>query len=182
MPPFIPLSEILDRPETLAADPGPAGLGRTCMLGYLAGTLGLFVFLRLFSGVPPGFLSFTVVLLFVLAANFFFAGIIHLFMDLTGSGKGSAARLFLAFGLTDYFLALLVPLAFFAKAGALNGFLWFCLCSLLVLCARIRLVRRIYPVSVNKATLSVSLPYAGLFAAGMLVAIYSIAWLLWLVL
>jgi len=177
---FAVLQTIIDRPETLAAEPRPAGLGRTGMLGFLAGTLGLFVFLRMFSGVPPGIMSFSVLFLLVLAVNYFLASSMHLFMDFTGA-KGSAARLFLAFGCSDYLLALLVPLAFFAKLGALNAFLWFCLCFLAVLYARVRLVLRLYPVSVNKALLSVWLPYAGLGALSFVAFVYSIAWLVWLV-
>lgn len=180
MNPFNTLSEVLDSPEKLAGEPRPAGLGRAAMLGYAAGTLGLFTFLRLFGVVPPGFMSFAVFLAFVLAANFFFAGVIHLFLDLTGEG-GSAGRLFLAFGLTDYLLALLVPLAFFAKLGGPHAFVWFCACVLLLLYARVRLVRRLYPVSRNKAVLAVCLPYAGLSAVFFLVFAYSIAWLIWLV-
>lgn len=181
MNPINSLSALIERPETLAGQERPEGLGRTGMLGYLAGTLGLFVCMRLFSAVPPGFMSFSVVLLLVLAANFFFAGVIGLFLDLTGA-RGSAGRLFLAFGCTDYFLALLVPLAFFAKLGVLSAFLWFCLCTLLVIYARVRLIRRLYPVSANKALLSLALPYAGLWVLFSLAFVYSIAWLVWLVL
>ncbi|MDO8803437.1 MAG: hypothetical protein Q7R35_03310 [Elusimicrobiota bacterium] len=177
---FSALELVIVRPETLVAEARPEGFGRTGLLGYFFGTLGLFVCLRMFSAVPPGMMSFGVVLTLVLAANFFFASSIHLFMDFTGA-KGSASRLFLAFGCSDYFLALLVPLAFFAKLDVLNGFLWFCLCFLVVIYARVRLVRRLYPVSTNKALLSVWLPYAGLCAVFFVSFVYSLAWLVWLV-
>ena len=180
MNPFAALETIIDKPETLAGEARPEGLGRTGLLGYFAGTLGLFICMRMFTAVPPGIMSFSVVLLLVLAANFFFASSIHLFMDFTGA-KGSASRLFLAFGCSDYFLALLVPLAFFAKLDVLNAFLWFCLCFLVVIYARVRLVRRLYPVSVNKALLSIWLPYAGLCAVFFVAFVYSVAWLVWLV-
>lgn len=180
MNPFAALETFIDRPETLSGEARPDGFGRAGMLGYFTGTLGLFVYLRMFSAVPPGIMSFGVVLALVLALNFFLASSMHLFMDFTGA-KGSSSRLFLAFGCSDYFLALLVPLAFFAKLQVLNGFLWFCLCFLVVLYARVRLVRRLYPVSVNKALLSVWLPYAGLGAVFFTVSVYSIAWLVWLV-
>jgi hypothetical protein len=150
------------------------------MLGYAAGTLGFFLFLRLYSAVPPGVMSFLVVLAFVLAFNFLFAGVMHLFLDLTGA-RGSAGRLFLAFGLTDLLMSLLVPLAFLAKLGYINAFLALCLCVLLVIYARTRLVRRLYDVSSNKALLAVWLPYMGLSAAMFLAFVYSIAWLVWLV-
>lgn len=180
MNPFTALETIIQRPELLAGEERPAGLGRTGLLGYFAGTLGLFVFLRMFSAVPPGIMSFSVVLALVLALNYFAASSIHLFMDFTGA-RGSAARLFLAFGCSDYLLALLVPLAFFAKLQLLNAFLWFCLCFLVLVYARVRLVRRLYPVSINKALLSLCLPYAGLGAVCFAVFVYSIAWLVWLV-
>ncbi len=180
MQPFSVLENVLERPEILAGEERPAGLGRAGLLGYFAGTLGVFTFLRMFSAVPPGAMSFMVVLTLLLAFNYFLASSIHLFMDFTGA-RGSAARLFLAFGLSDYFLALLVPLAFFAKLQLLNAFLWFCLCLLVVFYARTRLVRRLYPVSTNKALLSIWLPYAGLGAVVFTVGVYSIAWLVWLI-
>jgi len=180
MNPFTALETIIQRPELLAAGERPAGLGRAGLLGYFAGTLGLFVFLRMFSAVPPGIMSFTVVLTLVLALNYFAASSVHLFMDFTGA-KGSAARLFLAFGCTDYFLALLVPAAFFAKLQFLSAFLWFTICFLIMVYARVRLVRRLYPVSVNKALLSLCLPYAGLGAVCFTVFVYSIAWMVWLI-
>lgn len=180
MNPFNTLETLVDDPAALLAAERPEGLGRTALLGYFAGTLGFFVFLRLFSAVPPGVLSFLAVLSFVLAFNLFFAGVIHLFLDLTGA-RGSSARLFLAFGCSDLLLALLVPLAFFAKLGYVNAFLALCLCFLLVIYARVRLVRRLYAVSANKALLAVWLPYAGLSAALFTAFVYSIAWLVWLV-
>jgi hypothetical protein len=180
MNPFAALENVINRPETLAGEARPAGLGRTGLLGYFAGTLGLFVFLRMFSAVPPGVMSFTVLLTLVLALNYFAASSVHLFMDFTGA-RGSAARLFLAFGCADYFLALLVPLAFFAKLQILSAFLWFCLCFLLLFYARVRLVRRLYPVSINKALLSLCLPYAGLGAVCFAVFVYSIYWMVWLI-
>lgn len=180
MNPFDTLGALIDGPEILAGPERPRGLGRTGLLGYFAGTLGLFAFLRMNSGVPPGILSFSTVLTFVLAANFFFAGVIHLFLDLTGA-KGAASRLFLAFGCSDFLFALLVPLGFLAKLEILNGFLWLCLCFAAVVYARVRLIRRLYPVSINKALLSIWLPYAGLGFIFSAVFIYSLAWLVWLV-
>ena len=180
MNPFKTLGLLIDRPEALGATDRPEGLGRTGLLGYLAGTVGLFVFLRMQSAIPPGLPSFLMVLLFVLAANFFFAGVMHLFMDLTGV-RGSASRLFLAFGCSDYLLALLVPMGFFSGVGLLNGFVWLCLCFAAVIYARVRLVRRLYPVSINKAILTVWLPYAGFSLIFFAAFIYGLAWLIWLV-
>ncbi len=180
MNPFKTLEKLLDDPAGLMVTRSAEGLGQTGLLGYFAGTLGFFVYLRMFSAVPPGALSFCVVLLFVLGANFVFASMMHLFMDMTGAG-GSAARLFLAFGCSDLLLSLLVPLAFFAKLGYVNAFLALCLCFLLVIYARVRLVRRLYPVSTAKALLAVWLPYAGLSAFFFTAFTYSMVWLVWLV-
>lgn len=174
------LGTLLERPELLTAEPRPAGLGRAAMLGYAAGTLGGFMFLRLFSAVPPGVVSYLVVLAFVLAANFLFSGVTHLFMDLTGA-RGAAGRLFLAFGLSDYFFALLVPLAFFSKLGAPGAFLSVCLVLAIVVTARVRYIRRLYPVSSNKALLGVLLPYAAAMCVCFLAFVYSMAWLVWLI-
>ncbi len=180
MNPFDTLGALIDNPAVLAGPERPQGLGRTGLLGYFAGTLGLFAFLRMNSAVPPGIMSFTAVFTFILAANFFFAGVIHLFLDLTGV-RGAASGLFLAFGCSDFLLALLVPLGFIAKLEILNGFLLLCLCLAAVVYARVRLIRRLYPVSVSKALLSIWLPYAGLGFVFFAAFIYSIAWLVWLV-
>jgi len=181
MNPINTLEALIDRPEIISGPERPEGLGRTGLLGYFAGTLGLFMFLRMQEAVPPGTLSFLTVLALVLAANFLFAGIMHLFMDLTGDGsRGGASRLFLAFGCTDFLLTLLVPLGFFSGIKAFNGFLGFCLCILLLIYARVRLVRRLYSVSANKALLSVGLPYAGLLALFFIGFFYGLVWLIWL--
>ncbi|OGS11441.1 MAG: hypothetical protein A2234_04240 [Elusimicrobia bacterium RIFOXYA2_FULL_58_8] len=177
---FNTLGAVIERPELLACEEPPADLGRVGLLGYVAGALGIFVFLRMFSVVLPGILSFLMVLFFVLAANLLFAALTHLFMELTGA-RGRAARLFLAFGYSDFFLALLVPLGFFAKLGSLNAFLCFCLCAAAVLYARVMLVRRLYPVSANKAVLSVWLPYAGVVCLVFFGFTYFMAWLIWLI-
>ena len=182
MDPFKTLEALIDRPGTLTGPERPEGLGRAGLLGYFAGTLGLFTFLRMQEAVPPGVLSFLAVFTLVLAANFLFAGIMHLFMDLTGAERrGGAARLFLAFGCTDLLLTLLVPLGFFAGVKVLNPFLWFCLCILALIYARVRLVRRLYAVSANKALLAVWLPYAGLTALFFAGFLYGMVWLVWLV-
>ncbi len=176
---FRTLELLLENPAAFLSGEKPSGLGRAGLAGYFAGTLGLFAYLRIFSAVPPGFASFAVVLMLVLAANFCFSAVMHLFLDLTGA-QGSASRLFLVFGVTDFLLALLVPLAFFAKLGYINAFLALCLCLILAVYFRVRVVRGLYPVSSNKALLAVCLPYAGFTAVFFAGFIYSIAWLVWL--
>ncbi|PIU17741.1 MAG: hypothetical protein COT18_12420 [Elusimicrobia bacterium CG08_land_8_20_14_0_20_59_10] len=176
---FNVLAEVLARPALLAGEERTRGLNRTGIFGYFAGTLGAFMFLRLFSVVPPGVLSFLMAFGFVLAVNLLFAAVMHVFMDLTGA-SGSAARLFTAFGYSDYLLTLLLPLGFFAKLNYIAPFLCICLCLVLVICVRVMLVRRIYPVSVNKALLAVGLPYAAFTALFFFGCMYSMAWVIWL--
>ena len=176
---FNTLAAVIERPETLLRQEAPAELWRAGLLGYLLGTLGIFTFFRLFAVIPPGVLSFSLVLFFVLSANLLFAAITHLFMDLTGAG-GRAARLFLAFGYADFFLTLLVPLGFLAKLNYINEIVCFWLCFGIVVYARAMLVQKLYPVSANKAALSVWLPYFGFITLFVLAFSYSVAWLVWL--
>jgi hypothetical protein len=49
-----------------------------------------------------------------------------------------------------------------------------------VIYARVRLVRRLYPVSGNKALLSVWLPYFGLSAVFFSAFLYGLVWVIWL--
>jgi len=178
--PFNTLESVIERPEVLADKEPLAGLGRTGMLGYVLGTLGLFVYFRMFSVVPPGKISFLLMLSIVLLVNLLFTAVMHLFMELTGV-SGRAGRLFHAFGYSDYFLTLLVPAGFFVKLGFLNAFFCFCLCFSVVVYARVALVRKLYPVSANKAVLSVGLPYALFSGLAVLGFSSSIYWLVWLV-
>lgn len=180
MNPINTLAALIDNPGLLVAAERPEGLGRTGLLGYLAGTLGVFAWLRMYSAVPPGFLSFTAVLLCLLGLNFLMAALLHLFMDLTGA-RGGAARLFLAFGCTDFLMSLLIPMAFFAKLNLVGAFVAYSACVALLVYARVRIVKRVYAVSANKAALGVLLPYAWLGAAAFVASVYSLAWLVWLV-
>lgn len=177
------LENLLDRPETLAAPAKPEGLGRAGVLGYAAGTAGVFLFLRMNGAVPPGLLSFLVAFSFVLSANYLFAASIHLFMDLTGAPApaAGAARLFLAFGCTDYLMGMLVPFGFLDGVKALHWLPGLLICVAALLYARVRVIRRLYPVSNNKSVLSLLLPYfafGALFFVGM---VYGLVWLVWIV-
>ena len=183
MNPVATLESLLDRPETLAAPEKPEGLGRTGLLGYAAGTAGVFMFLRMNGAVPPGLLSFLTVLTFVLSANYLFAAAIHLFMDLTGAPApaAGAARLFLAFGCTDYLMAMLLPFGFLDGVRLLHWLPGLLICVSSLLYARVRVIRRLYPVSNNKSVLSLLLPFFAfgtLFFVGML---YGLIWLVWIV-
>lgn len=173
------LAAVMERPGTLA-EGTPAGLARAGMTGYAAGALGFFAYMRVFSAVPPGALSFLIVLTLLVSSDFVFSAVTHLFMEVTGVKGGSASRLFLAFGCTSYIFGLLVPLALLARLGNGGAFLAFMLCLGGVLYARAAMVRSIYPVSANKSALAVWLPYAAFISLSFLAFAYFMAWCLWL--
>ena len=177
---FGALSGLVDSPKETIENPSGIDFSRPGMAGYAVGTLSIFVFFRMSSLVLPGVFSFLALFAAVLAVNFFFAAVIHLFMEMTGA-PGSAFRLFSLFGVGEFLWALLLPFGFLGKLGYLNSFLWCSLCLLFVLFARIAFIRRLYFVSRNKALLAVWLPYAGVAAAFMAAFIYAIVWLAWLV-
>jgi hypothetical protein len=174
------LSDLIDSPKETLENPSGIEFSRPGLAGYAAGTLSIFVFLRMDSSVPPGVFSFLALFTAVLAVNFFFAAVIHLFLEMTGA-PGSAFRLFSLLGVGEFLWILLLPFGFLGKLGYLNSFLWFSLCFIFVLMARMIFVRRLYFVSQNKALLAVWLPYAGAATALTVASIYAIAWLIWLV-
>ena len=174
------LSGLVDSPKETLENPYGIDFSRPGLAGYAIGTLSIFIFLRMDSLVPPGIFSFLALLTAVLAVNFFFAAIIHLFLEMTGA-PGSAFRLFSLFGVGEFVWILLLPFGFLGKFGYLNSFFWFSLCFVLIPIVRIIFVRRLYFVSNNKALLAVWLPYAGAAAALMAAFIYAIVWMVWLI-
>ncbi|HBA60551.1 MAG TPA: hypothetical protein DCZ92_06990 [Elusimicrobia bacterium] len=176
---FHVLTEVLQRPALLAGPERLTGINRTGIFGYFTGTLGAFMFMRLYSAIPPGVMSFMMVFGFVIALNLLLAAVIHLFMEMTDA-PGSAHRLFTAFGYSDYLLTLLLPLGFIAKLNYIPPFVCIFLCAGLVVYARVMLIKRVYPVSVNKALLAIALPYAAFMTVCFFGAIYSLAWFVWL--
>lgn len=195
------VSELLDDPGDFIGRVSVRELGWAGVFGYLAGTFSLFTFLRLFSAVPPGAYSFANVLALALGANFFFASGIHLFLEMTGAGgsaplngsfagpcpfagakaDGNALKLFFLFGLTELFWALLIPLGFLANLGYLNPVADFLLCFIVIIVARISVIRRLYAISRPKALLSIAMPYAGVVAGFFMVFVYAVVYLVWLV-
>jgi len=174
------VATVVDEPQEFIDRAGGGETGWTGMCGYLIGTLSIFVFLRIFSAVPPGVYSFLNVLTIILGMNFFFASAMHLFLEMTGS-RGAALKLFFLLGVTDFFWVVLIPLGFLAKLGYLNPVADFLLCFIIMILARISLMRRLYSISRNKALLALSVPYAVVAAASLLVFIYGIVYLVWLV-
>ena len=177
---FGTLSGLVDSPRETLENSSGISFTRPGLAGYAFGTLSIFVFLRMGSLVPPGVFSFLALFTAVLAGNFFFAAVIHLFLEMTGA-PGSAPRLFSLFGVGEFFWILLLPFGFLGKLGYLNFFLWFSLCFVFILIARMVFIRRLYSISRNKALLAVWLPYAAVAAGLMAAFIYATVWLIWLV-
>ena len=174
------LSGLVDSTKETIEKPSGIDFARPGLAGYAVGTFSIFILLRMCSLVPPGFFSFLSLFAAVLAVNFLLAGVIHLFLEMTGA-PGSAVRLFSLFGIGEFFWILLLPVGFLGKLGYLNYFIGFSLCFLFVLYARIDFIRRLYFVSRNKALLAVWLPYAAAAFALIAAFIYFIVWLVWLV-
>ena len=174
------VSDLLDDPQDVISRVSGGDLGWTGVFGYLLGTFSLFTFLRLFSAVPPGVYSFVNILALALSVNFFFASGIHLFLEMTGAG-GNALKLFFLFGLTELFWVVLIPLGFLAKLDYLNPVADFLLCFIVIVVARISVIRRLYSISRPKALLSIALPYAVICAGFFMVFVYAIVYLVWLV-
>ena len=174
------VSDLVDEPQGFIDRAGSREIGWAGVAGCLIGTLSIFTFLRLFSAVPPGVYSFLNVLAIVLGINFLFASAMHLFLEMTGS-RGAALKLFFLLGVTDFFWAVLIPLAFLAKLEYLNPVADFLLVFVIILLARISLMRRLYSISRNKALLALGLPYAALSAGLFMLFIYVVVYLVWLV-
>lgn len=174
------VAELVDEPRNFVDRAEVREMGRAGLFGYLCGIFSIFIFLRMFSAVPPGIFSFLNVLALVLGVNFCFASGIHLFLEMTGAG-GNALRLFFLFGLTELFWILLIPLGFLAQPGYLNSGAACLLVFVIVMLARISLMRRLYVISRKKALLSLSLPYAAFLAGFFILFVYAIVCLVWLI-
>ncbi|OGS50909.1 MAG: hypothetical protein A3J79_13065 [Elusimicrobia bacterium RIFOXYB2_FULL_62_6] len=177
---FAVLSDIIDDPQGLIGRTRAGQLGSAGFLGYLLGVFSLFIFLRIFSVVPDGIYSFGSILLLVLGLNFFLAGTMHLFLQMTGA-EGDALKLFLLFGFTELFWVVIIPLGFFAKLNYLAPMVACLVCLLIILLARISLVRRLYTISRGKALLALTLPYAAAMSGFFMAFTYAIVYLIWLV-
>ena len=174
------VSDLVDEPQGFIDRASGRETGWAGISGFLIGTLSIFIFLRLFSAVPPGVYSFLNVLAIVLGMNFFFASAMHLFLEMTGS-RGAALKLFFLLGVTDFFWAVLIPLGFLARLDYMNPVVDFLICFVIVLLARISLMRRLYSISRNKALLALGLPYTALSAGSVMLFVYGIMYLVWLV-
>ena len=174
------VADLIDDPQRVIDRTSARELGWAGVFGYLLGAFSLFTFLRFFSAVPPGACSFIGILILVLGVNFFFASGIHLFLEMTGA-CGNALKLFFLLGLTELFWSVLIPLGFMAKLDYLSPVTDFLLCFIVIVVARISVIRRLYAISRSKALLSISMPYAAIVAGFFMVFTYAIIYLIWLI-
>lgn len=173
-------ADIVDNPAGSLAALTRKRLGAAGWAGYFVGALSLFAFLRMFMFIPGGIASFIVLFLLLRAMNFVSAASVHLALE-TASAEGSALRLFLAFGLAEFFWAFAVPLAFFARLGYLSPFLAFMLTLLIVFYARVRLIKGLYAAGSRKAVLSVLAPFYLMCALGFMGFAWLLGWMIWAV-
>jgi hypothetical protein len=175
------IARLVDDPGDFIVRTDGRETGWAGMAGYAVGVFSLFVFLRMFSAVPPGVYSFLNILLAAAAVNFLFAAAVHLFLEMTGAKGGRALTLFFLFGVTELLWIVLIPLGLLANLDLLNPAVDLLICCLAIIAARIALVRRLYAISRNKALLALGLPYAALAAASFAALIYAVVYLVWFV-
>ncbi|MEI7481177.1 MAG: hypothetical protein WCK75_02385 [Elusimicrobiota bacterium] len=174
------VADLIDDPQGVIDRTSGRDLGWAGFFGYLLGAFSLFTFLRFFSAVPPGVYSFVSILTLVLGVNFFFASGIHLFLEMTGA-EGNALKLFFLLGMTELFWSVLIPLGFLARLDYLSPVTDFLLCFIVIVVARISVIRRLYAISRSKALLSISMPYAAILAGFFMAFIYAVIYLVWLI-
>ena len=166
-------------PELLSAESAAAELGRLGILGYIAGSLGLFTYLRMSSSVFPGAAAFTLFLLIMLLQDAVNAGLAHFFLNISGK-KGSAVSMFYLFGCSCFIYT------FAVAAGVLEHFsrsagacLIFAL-AIWVVVLRIKFIRRAYcNVSAGRAFAAMLMPGIVLHGLLWISAIYWFASSIW---
>lgn len=170
---------LVKNPEQIAKEKLPLGFGAIGLLGYVFGFLGLFTYLRMYVYMLPGLFSICAFLVLVILFEFICASILHLILSLCDV-KGNSTTVFFAFGCSCWVLTLMVPVAFITKASPDLGYLVFLLVTLSTLWLRIRILRLIYPISVNKAVFVLWIPCCALMGMVLGAAVYVTLWGFWL--
>ena len=148
----------------------PLALGVTC---FAFGALALFVAQasagRLFLGFS--WISLCLMIVWDLLSGFLLAAVLHLILAM-GRTQGSAAGLFVLFGMANLVWVLAVPLVLIVKALAPDSgtalTVVFLALGLLGFALRARSVGDNYQISLGRAWATLSLPYVGA-AAGVLI-------------
>lgn len=161
-------------PLESAKHSGEGVLLKKAVLGYFAGAVAFTLFIMIVNPFVIGIWSLIGIFAVALFSNFLFSGIINLFVEIIG-GKGDAFRLFCATGLGDFIWGILVPLAFWVKAGVITAFSAFFMAVVLVMWFRARAIRTLYGISGFKALATLSFNYFLLPFAALLFVFYTAA-------
>jgi len=156
------------------------------MSAYFAGAAGLFFMSGLrVSAQSLGECLFVILTIFLIqaAAGFIFSSIAHSFLDMSGH-SGTAAGLFVLFGISDLAWTLLVPLAIYNSllpASAGLSAVFFIAVSAVNIYLKTEFIKHMYGVGRFTAFFAVTIPY--LLTAGicMSVVLFGILWLALLV-
>jgi hypothetical protein len=164
--------------DAAVAERKPLAFGILC---FLIGGLSLFVSqaladrLTLFSF---SWASCGLALIWKISAGFVLAAVVHQILEMGGK-TGSAAALFVLFGMADLAWALAVPLLLLARAFA-SGSSWlvtgiFLAVGFFVLVLKVRGIQDNYRVTAGRAWVSLGLPYVAVAATTVLALSLAVA-------
>lgn len=152
----------------------PLAFGLLC---FAAGGLSLFVAQAVSHKMlllSFGWTSCAVVLLWHVAAGFLLTAAVHLILSM-GGARGSAAALFVLFGLAELAWALALPLALLLRLAARSAWLGtaaFLAVGFLSLSLKARSLQDNYGIGPGRAWFTLGLPYAAVAAgAGLLLSL-----------
>ena len=167
--------------EKLCGDSVPEWLPGMGMIGYTAGYIGFFAYLRLCGSVFPGIFSCLLLIIMMLASEMLGVAIIHLFISFSGK-KGNAATLFYLFGCSCFLFTLFIPAGLLARISHSVAAWFFLALYVAIFVSRVKMLRRTYSqISIGKSVLVIFIP--GILLQGMLYLfmVYGIVNGIWLV-
>ncbi len=166
-------------PELLSAESAAEELRRPGLLGYLAGCLGLFAYLRMSSSVFPGLTAFILFVIITLLTEAMNAGLAHFFLNISGK-KGSAASMFYIFGCSSFIYTFAIAAGIIDNFSATAGACVITVLAVWVFILRIKLIRRAYiNVSAGRAFAAMLVPGIILHSLLWISLIYWIACSIW---
>lgn len=167
--------------EKLCGDSVPEWLPSMGMIGYAAGYIGFFAYLRLCGSVFPGVFSCLLLVIMMLAAEMLSVAIIHLFISFSGK-KGNAATLFYLFGCSCFLFTLFIPAGILARISQSAAGWFFLALYAAIFVFRVKMLRRTYShISIGKSVLAIFIPGIMLQAMLYLFMIYGIVNGIWLI-
>lgn len=156
----------------------PVALGILC---FMIGGVSLFVAQALANRLTLFSFSWaacSMSLIWKLGAGFLLAAVVHAVLEFSGAA-GSAAALFVLFGMADLVWALAIPLLLIARAFA-GGSSWlvtmvFIVVGFYTVVLKVRGIQDAYHVTPGRAWTSISLPYVAIVAGTLLVISLAVA-------